>query len=145
MNHHPTVQVKPREGKRARSGSPWLFSNEIEIGSNLKALPKGALVNVTGDDGHVFGTGYFNPNSLIAVRLLSREVDVAIDAEFFARRLIRARRQVRYPQRPHHPQTGRDKPRPGEHRLASPMCSSPAASPHFRPGGGAGSPRCVAC
>ncbi len=38
-----------------------------------KALPPGAVVNVHGDDGQDFGTGYFNPKSLIAVRLLARE------------------------------------------------------------------------
>ena len=44
-----------------------------------------------GDDGQDFGTGYFNPKSLIAVRLLARECGAAVDAAFFAARLKRAR------------------------------------------------------
>lgn len=79
-SNRPVIRVKPREGRRARAGAPWLFSNEIEMPA--KTLAPGTIVNVLGDDGHVFGTGYFNPKSLIAVRLLAGSADVAIDAEF---------------------------------------------------------------
>ncbi len=37
-----------------------------------------------------FGSGYFNPKSLIAVRLVSRENGARIDATFFSERLARA-------------------------------------------------------
>ena len=50
MNPRPTIRVKPREGRRARAGAPWLFSNEIEMPA--KTLAPGAVVNVIGDDGH---------------------------------------------------------------------------------------------
>ncbi len=82
-----TVRVKPREGKRARAGAPWLFSNEIEMS---KAVAPGTLVNVLGDDGRGFGTGFFNPKSLIAIRLIDRALDVVADEAFFAQRLARA-------------------------------------------------------
>ena len=85
---YPTIRVKPREGRRARAGAPWLFSNEIEMPA--KSLAAGAVVNVIGDDGRVFGTGTFNPKSLIAVRLLDPAADVAIDAAFLAVKLKRA-------------------------------------------------------
>jgi 23S rRNA (cytosine1962-C5)-methyltransferase len=88
MNPRPTIRVKPREGRRARAGAPWLFSNEIEMPA--KTLAPGAVANVIGDDGHVFGTGTFNPKSLITVRLLDPAADVAIDAKFLAARLKRA-------------------------------------------------------
>ncbi|MGA7673496.1 MAG: class I SAM-dependent rRNA methyltransferase [Rhizomicrobium sp.] len=88
MNPRPTIRVKPREGRRARAGAPWLFSNEIEMPA--KTLAPGAVANVIGDDGHVFGTGTFNPKSLIAVRLLDPAADVTIDAKFLAARLKRA-------------------------------------------------------
>jgi 23S rRNA (cytosine1962-C5)-methyltransferase len=55
-----------------------------------KTLAPGTIVNAVGDDGRVFGTGYFNPKSLIAVRLLQARSDVAIDAAFLAARLKRA-------------------------------------------------------
>ena len=88
MTARPTIHVKPREGRRARAGAPWLFSNEIEMPA--KTLAPGAVVNVIGDDGRVFGTGAFNAKSLIAVRLLDPAADVAIDAAFLATKLKRA-------------------------------------------------------
>jgi 23S rRNA (cytosine1962-C5)-methyltransferase len=88
MSIHPIIRVKPREGRRARAGAPWLFSNEIEMPAKPPA--PGALVNVAGDDGRVFGTGFFNPQSLIAVRLLDPLADAAVDAEYLAARLKRA-------------------------------------------------------
>ena len=64
-----------------------------------KALTPGAVVNVAGDDGQALGTGYFSSKSLIAVRLLDRLPDTAIDAGFLARRIARALRirQAIYP------------------------------------------------
>jgi 23S rRNA (cytosine1962-C5)-methyltransferase len=87
MSNRPTIRVKPREGKRARAGAPWLFSNEVEIS---KALPPGSVVNVLGDDGRVFGTGFFNAKSLISVRLVDPAADTEIDAAFFKARVKRA-------------------------------------------------------
>jgi 23S rRNA (cytosine1962-C5)-methyltransferase len=78
------------KGRRARLGSPWIFSNEIRMDEAAKACPPGSIVNVRGEDGRAFGTGYFNPRSLIAVRLLAGECDAAIGADFFAARIGRA-------------------------------------------------------
>ena len=90
MNKRPAITVKPKEGRKARAGAPWIFSNEIVMDAAAKALAPGALVNVKGDDGQDFGTGYFNAKSLIAVRLLARECGQAVDAAFFTTRLKRA-------------------------------------------------------
>jgi 23S rRNA (cytosine1962-C5)-methyltransferase len=81
-----------------RAGAPWVFSNEIVMDPATKALAAGSIVTVQGDDGVVFGTGYFNPASLIAVRLLDPKADAAIDADFFATALKRAlaRREALY-------------------------------------------------
>jgi len=83
----PTIRLKPREGRRARAGAPWIFSNEIVMDASAKSLPPGSLVNVVGDDGRSFGAGTFNPGTLIAVRLLDAPVAMEIDCEFLARRL----------------------------------------------------------
>jgi len=90
MTIRTNIRVKPKEGRRARAGAPWLFSNEIEMSNAAKALAPGSIVNVLGDDGRVFGTGYFNAKSLIAVRLLDPAADTAIDAGFFVEKLKRA-------------------------------------------------------
>ena len=78
------------KGRRARAGSPWIFSNEIRMDEAAKAITPGAVVNVRGEDGRAFGTGYFNPKSLIAIRLFADDCDVVIDADFFAARITRA-------------------------------------------------------
>ena len=78
------------KGRRARIGSPWIFSNEIRMDGAAKGISPGTIVNVRGDDGRAFGTGYFNPKSLIAVRLLAEDCDAVIDEDFFAARLSRA-------------------------------------------------------
>ena len=75
------------KGRRARGGAPWIFSNEIRMDEAAKAIAPGAIVNVRGEDGRDFGTGYFNPKSLIAVRLLADECGAEIDADFFAARM----------------------------------------------------------
>jgi 23S rRNA (cytosine1962-C5)-methyltransferase len=96
MNTRPVIRVKPREGKRARAGAPWLYSNEVEM---AKSLPPGTVVSVLGDDGRPFGCGFFNPKSLIAVRLLDAAPDAEIGTAFFAAKLRRALalRQSLYP------------------------------------------------
>src|SRR6185503_12275611 len=78
------------KGRRARIGSPWVFSNEIRMDEAVKAIAPGSIVNVRGEDGRAFGTGYFNPRSLIAVRLLASDCDAAIDRDFFSARIGRA-------------------------------------------------------
>ena len=91
MSAIPTIRLRAREGRRLRAGAPWAFSNEVEMSAAAKALKPGSTVNILGDDGRVFGTGYFNPNSLITLRLLDPRPDAVLDAAFFAGRLARAR------------------------------------------------------
>src|SRR5580704_9313286 len=92
MPNRPTLHVKPREGRRARAGAPWIFSNEIVMDAKAKALAPGSLVNVQADEHRLFGVGYFNPKTLIAVRLFEAPAETAIDKPFLAARLERALR-----------------------------------------------------
>jgi len=85
-----TIIVPKGQRAKARDGSPWIFSNEIRMDPAAKALTPGSVVNVRGEDGRAFGTGYFNPKSLIAVRLLSADCDAVIDTGFFVKRLRHA-------------------------------------------------------
>ncbi|HEY1962616.1 MAG TPA: hypothetical protein VGG69_09370, partial [Rhizomicrobium sp.] len=75
MAAHPIVRLKPKEGRRALAGAPWIFSNEVMMDARTKALAPGTLVNVVPDRGEPLGTGYFSPKSLIAVRLLDNVAD----------------------------------------------------------------------
>ena len=91
MSAHPAIRLKAKQGRRLRLGAPWAFSNEIEMSAAAKALQPGSVVNVVGDDGQPFGTFYFNPNSLIALRRLDDTPDSVPDESFFAARIARAR------------------------------------------------------
>ncbi|MCC6917730.1 MAG: class I SAM-dependent rRNA methyltransferase [Alphaproteobacteria bacterium] len=83
----PVLRIKPREGKRARAGSPWIFSNEIALDDATRRLEPGAAVDVVLDDGVALGTAMFNPKTLIAARLISPQRGETLDAAFFARRI----------------------------------------------------------
>jgi 23S rRNA (cytosine1962-C5)-methyltransferase len=85
----PVIRLRPKEGRRLRAGAPWVFSNEIQMDAAARALAPGALVRLADSGGALFGTGYFNPQSLIAVRLLGR-AEEGIGADFFAGHLRRA-------------------------------------------------------
>ncbi len=86
----PVVRFKKGAETRWRRGHPWGFSNEIEMSSETKAQPAGSVVRVQGPDGHALGCAMFNPHSLIALRLLDRDSDAAIDTGFIAARLATA-------------------------------------------------------
>ena len=73
--------------RRLQTGHPWVFSNEVEMDQAAKSLAPGAIVTITDAGGAGLGTGYFNPRTLIAARMLSNIPDVTIDAAFVAARL----------------------------------------------------------
>jgi 23S rRNA (cytosine1962-C5)-methyltransferase len=85
----PVIRLRPKEGRRLRAGAPWVFSNEIQMDAAAKALPAGTLVRLADSGGAPLGAGYFNPQSLIAVRLLAN-AEEEIGPEFFADSLRRA-------------------------------------------------------
>jgi 23S rRNA (cytosine1962-C5)-methyltransferase len=83
----PRVVLNPREEARVLRGHRWVFSNEI---ARLEGQPSpGGLVEVVRHNGRLVGVGFYNPHSLIAVRILSGERE-PIDRAFFVARLRRA-------------------------------------------------------
>jgi 23S rRNA (cytosine1962-C5)-methyltransferase len=88
--NRPTMRLLPGHDKRAGSGHPWVYSNEIAMDAAAKALAPGTLVALTTANGKSLGVASFNPHTLIAARLLSREPAMHIDRAFFVARLERA-------------------------------------------------------
>ena len=83
-----TVFLKKGEDRRLRIGHLWVFSNEIDTKrSPLTSFAPGQSVLVADCGGRPLGTGYVNPASLIAVRMVSRRADEALDAALLRRRL----------------------------------------------------------
>ena len=88
----PSVMLLPGRHRRAESGHPWIYSNEVRMDAAAKALVPGALVTLRRADGSALGVGMFNPHSLLAARLLDRDCGRAIGRRFLARRIGRALR-----------------------------------------------------
>jgi 23S rRNA (cytosine1962-C5)-methyltransferase len=86
----PTLRLKPGAHRRAMSGHPWIFSNEVQMIPELKALEPGTIVRVLADDGRALGTALFNPHPLISARLVDRDPEAGVDRGFLAARLTRA-------------------------------------------------------
>ena len=86
----PRVTLLPGRDKRARHGHPWIFSNEIAMDAAAKALAPGSLVTVAAADGTQVAAATFNPHTLIAARVLTREAGSHIHLDFFKRRLRQA-------------------------------------------------------
>ncbi len=83
-----TVFLKKGEDRRLRVGHLWVFSNEIDTKrSPLSAFTPGESVLVADNGGRVLGTGYVNPASLIAVRMVSRKADEELGPDLLRRRL----------------------------------------------------------
>lgn len=85
----PTVFLKAGQDRRIGAGHPWAYSNEVSI-DRAAGIEAGTLVTLRRVDGKPLGVGFFNPHTLIAVRLLSREPHAHIDTAFLAARLQRA-------------------------------------------------------
>jgi 23S rRNA (cytosine1962-C5)-methyltransferase len=73
--------------KRILNGHLWIFSNEIK---DIEGNPKiGDVVEIYRFNGEFFGLGFFNPHSLISIRILTRE-RTDINFEFFKKRILEA-------------------------------------------------------
>ena len=83
----PTIRLRPKEEKRILSGHQWVFSNEI---ASIEGSPTaGEVVSVKRNNGGHIGFGFYNPQTLIAVRIFSKEY-VEPDKEFVAGRITSA-------------------------------------------------------
>lgn len=86
----PRVFLQPGRDRRVVQGHPWVYSNEIRMDSDTKALSPGVVATLHRVDGKVLGIGTFNPHALIAFRLFDREPSAQLDEGFLRRRLERA-------------------------------------------------------
>jgi 23S rRNA (cytosine1962-C5)-methyltransferase len=85
-----TITLEPGQHKRAASGHPWIYSNEVRMDAATRALAPGSLVTVKAADGRALGVATFNPHALVAARLLDRDAGRAIDRDFFVGRIEHA-------------------------------------------------------
>ncbi len=81
------VTIKGSGARRLRSGGLWVYANEIQ--DRLPDYQNGELVRVLAPDGTKMGTGYVEPRSLIALRLVARSEET-IDRTFLVGRVLEA-------------------------------------------------------
>jgi len=86
----PSIALLAGRHRRAEAGHPWIYSNEVAMDAAAKALAPGSLVTLRRADGSPLGVAMFNPHTLLAARLLDRDMARPIGGRFLARRIGRA-------------------------------------------------------
>ena len=84
----PFAVLKKGEGRLLKSGSAWIYDNEIASLSG--SFENGSLIAVKDFDGYGLGTGFINMNSKIRIRMLSRDPAQEIGRAFIRRRVLDA-------------------------------------------------------
>ncbi|PWW83199.1 SAM-dependent methyltransferase [Prosthecochloris marina] len=82
-----SLYLKPKEHRRLFKGHLWSFSNELQ--SLPKDITAGETVKLYTHDNKFVGTGFYNPHSLIAFRLLSRTGEIP-NGDFFRKKILNA-------------------------------------------------------
>ena len=81
----PTASLKPHREESLQSGHLWIFSGALQ--QPPRWIEQGGLVDVKDASGQFVGRGYYNPHTDIAIRLLTRNSEEAIDGAFLQRRI----------------------------------------------------------
>ena len=79
-----TVTLRKTRETRVRGGHPWIYASEIEKVDG--AFENGDIVDVCDFRGKFIGRGFYNPQSQISLRILTRN-DEPCDRAFFAKRV----------------------------------------------------------
>uniref|UniRef100_UPI004048DC6F RSP_2647 family RNA methyltransferase n=1 Tax=Yoonia sp. TaxID=2212373 RepID=UPI004048DC6F len=83
---YPVVRLNPKGDARAiRHGFPWVYANEVVTDRRTKGLSAGTIAILEDAERRPMGLVAVNPNSKIFCRMLSRDVDVPVDAAWFER------------------------------------------------------------
>lgn len=75
------VYLKRKITPRVANGHPWIFNNEVD--KLDEEAVAGDIVEVFSHDNKFIGKGYFNPQSQIVVRLLTRDKTAVVNEQFF--------------------------------------------------------------
>ena len=79
------AEVSRKAEKTLFLGHPWIYDTEVV--SLDGDISDGGLVDVVNGKGRFIGTGFYNSNSKIRIRLISRNANDRFDAAFFERRI----------------------------------------------------------
>jgi 23S rRNA (cytosine1962-C5)-methyltransferase len=80
-----TVRLPPDVARRVRLGHPWVYREAL--GTRPLREDAGAVLELVDPDGEFVGRGLFEPEGAIAVRVVTRDPDRAVDAELIGARV----------------------------------------------------------
>lgn len=83
--HYPTASLKPHRDESLQSGHLWIFSGALQ--QPPRWIEAGGIVDVKSATGQFVARGYYNPQTDIAIRILTRNPEETIDAEFLRKRI----------------------------------------------------------
>lgn len=86
--YYPTASLKPRKDESLQNGHLWIFSGALQQPPHW--IEAGGLVDVKSATGQFVARGYYNPQTDIAIRILTRDSSEEIDADFLRRRVRQA-------------------------------------------------------
>lgn len=82
------LTLKQNEQDRILKGDPWIFSNEVKKFEGEFA--SGEVCDVYTSNNEFLCKGFFNAASKIMVRVLSKDINLEIDKEFFKEKILYA-------------------------------------------------------
>ena len=87
MTEEIRINLKKSALRRLENGHTWIFSNDLENVDT--SIPAGTICRAIRPDGGTAGRGFFNPRSLIAMRLLQKGKSL-ISENFIEERILAA-------------------------------------------------------
>lgn len=85
QRNYPVVVITEKGERKLKEGHVWVF--DAEVTEIIGETENGCLVDVVSKKGRYLGTGFFNANSKIRIRVISKNANDKFDAAFFERRL----------------------------------------------------------
>ncbi|WP_416326945.1 class I SAM-dependent rRNA methyltransferase [[Eubacterium] hominis] len=83
---YPFVTITKKGKKQLQQGHPWVYEGEVLALSDT--ISNGDIVDVFSDTGSYLGSGFYNANSKIRVRIFSDNANDVFDEAFWRRRLL---------------------------------------------------------
>ncbi len=79
------IEISKKAETSLNEGHPWIYDGELK---NIKGKPEnGDLVDIVSYKGKYLGTGFYNDNSKIKIRVISKNANDKFDKAFFERRI----------------------------------------------------------
>jgi 23S rRNA (cytosine1962-C5)-methyltransferase len=86
--HYPTASLKPHKEESLQSGHQWIFSGALQQPPTW--VEAGELLDVKSATGQFIARGYYNSQTDIAIRILTRDSEEEINLDFLRRRVRQA-------------------------------------------------------